>query len=86
MKSSTTSDFWVGYRSLPPAVRSQARKAYRLWMENPRHPSLRFEKKGHYWSARISAGYRALGRIEVGVMYWFWIGNHDDYERLLKDF
>jgi hypothetical protein len=84
MKSSTTSDFWAGYRGLPPAVRSQARKAYRLWLENPRHPSLRFEKKGHYWSARISAGYRALGRIQDGVMYWFWIGNHDEYERLLK--
>ena len=84
MKSSTTSDFWEGYRSLPSAVRSQARKAYRLWLENPRHSSLRFEKKGHYWSARISPGYRALGRIQDGVMYRFWIGNHDEYERLLK--
>jgi hypothetical protein len=61
MKSSATSDFWEGYRALPPAVRSQARKAYRLWLENPRHPSLRFDKKGHYWSARISPGYRAFG-------------------------
>jgi hypothetical protein len=84
MKSSTTSDFWEAYRGLPLAVRSQARKAYRLWLENPRHPSLRFEKKGHYWSARISPGYRAVGRIQDGVMYWFWIGNHDEYERLLK--
>ncbi|HZM02766.1 MAG TPA: hypothetical protein VFC44_07055 [Candidatus Saccharimonadales bacterium] len=85
MKSSTTSDFWSGYRRLPPPVRLQARKAYHLWSANPRHPSLRFEKKGHYWSARISLGYRALGRVEDGVMYWFWIGKHDDYERALKD-
>ena len=85
MKSLTTSDFWAGYRALPPAVRSQARKAYRLWLENPRHPSLRFEKKGNYWSARISPGYRALGRIQDGVMFWFWTGDHDEYERLLKD-
>jgi hypothetical protein len=30
------------------------------------------------------SGYRALGRIQDGVMYWFWIGKHDEYERLLK--
>lgn len=84
MKSSTTSDFWAAYRDLPPGVRTQARKAYRLWLENARHPSLRFEKKGNYWSVRVSGGYRALGRIQDGVMYWFWIGAHDEYERLLK--
>lgn len=84
MKSSTTSDFWTAYHALPSGVRAQARKAYRLWLENPRHPSLRFEKKGGYWSARVSSGYRALGRIQDGVMYWFWIGTHDEYERLLK--
>ena len=84
MKSSTTSDFWTAYHVLPPGVRTQARKAYRLWQENPRHPSLRFEKKGDYWAARVSIGYRALGRIQDGVMYWFWIGTHDEYERLLK--
>jgi hypothetical protein len=32
----------------------------------------------------LSPRYRALGRIQDGVMYWFWIGNHDEYERLLK--
>ena len=84
MKSSTTSDFWIAYRALPPSVRTQARKAYRFWIENPHHPSLRFEKKGDYWSARVSIGYRALGRIQDGVMYWFWIGTHDEYERLLR--
>ncbi|MBI5774856.1 MAG: hypothetical protein HZA89_14070 [Verrucomicrobia bacterium] len=85
MKSSTTSDFWAAYHALPPRVRTQARKAYRLWLENSRHPSLRFEKKGDYWTARVSSGHRALGRIQDGVLYWFWIGPHDEYERLLKD-
>jgi hypothetical protein len=85
MKSLTTSDFWQGYRLLPPAIRASARKAYRLWKENPRHPSLRFEKKGNYWSVRVSRGYRALAREHEGTMYWFWIGNHDEYGRLLGE-
>jgi hypothetical protein len=85
MKSLTTSDFWSGYRALPPSVRAQARKAYRLWNTDPRHPSLRFEKKGNYWSVRVSRGYRALAREHEGAYYWFWIGNHDEYARLLRD-
>jgi hypothetical protein len=85
MKSLTTSEFWEGYRALSPAVRAQARKAFRLWLDDPRHPSLRFEKKGNYWSARVSRGYRALAREHEGDFYWFWIGSHDDYERLLHE-
>jgi hypothetical protein len=46
MKSSATSKFWRAYHSLPPEIRAEARKAYHLWKENPRHPSLRFERKG----------------------------------------
>ncbi len=84
MKSSTTSDFWRLYRDLPLEVRQQARKAYRLWSENPGHPSLRFERKGDYWSVRINRGHRALGREYGGTLYWFWIGPHDEYERLIN--
>ena len=62
MKSSATSKFWRVYHSLPAEIRAEARKAYRLWKENPRHPSLRFERKGPYWSVRIARGWRALGR------------------------
>lgn len=84
MKSSTTPEFWRAYRSLPPEVRAQARKAYRLWAQNPRHPSLRFAPKGDYWSVRVSQGWRALAREHKGTFYWFWIGSHDEYERLLR--
>jgi hypothetical protein len=45
--------------------------------------SLQFQKKGHYWCARVGPGYRALGREYEGIFYWFWIGPHDEYERLL---
>ena len=84
MKSSATPRFWKAYAELPPEIREQARKAWRLWQENPRHSSLRFEKKGLYWSVRISRGWRALGGFHEGTLYWFWIGPHDEYERLIR--
>jgi hypothetical protein len=67
MKSSATSNFWRAYHSLSPEIRVEANKAYRLWKENPRHPSLRFEGKGQYWSVRITRGWLALGRMHEGT-------------------
>ena len=84
MKSSTAPSFWRAYQSLPPEAKAQARKVYRLWLRNPRHPSLRFEPEGNYWSIRVARGWRALAREHQGTLYWFWIGPHDQYERLLK--
>jgi hypothetical protein len=83
MKSSATPSFWSAYTGLPPEVRRQAQKAWQLWQKNPRHSSLRFEKKGPYWSIRISRGWRALGRLHEGTLYWFWIGSHDKYEQMI---
>ena len=73
MKSFTTSDFW------------QVKKTYKLWNENSVHPSLHFKKVGKkLWSARINSGYRALALKEGDDYYWFWIGEHDKYDRLLN--
>ena len=33
------------------------------------------------WSIRITLGIRALGVLNRDTVTWFWIGNHDDYER-----
>lgn len=83
MKSSTTPDFREAFASLPPQIMARARVAYRLWQNNPRHPSLQFKKTGDAWSVRIGGGYRALALLEEDTFYWFWIGTHDEYERLL---
>ncbi|MBS1106758.1 MAG: hypothetical protein H6Q91_2260 [Deltaproteobacteria bacterium] len=52
------------------------------------HPSLRF-KPVHatrsIYSARVGLGYRALAVRDGGTWIWFWIGNHADYDRLLRD-
>ncbi|MEW5828522.1 MAG: hypothetical protein AB1846_06485 [Chloroflexota bacterium] len=65
-------------------VKQRARKAFELWAENPFHPSLHFKcinTQESLWAVRVTLGYRAIGVLEDDVVTWFWIGNHDDYER-----
>src|SRR2546425_13083295 len=44
MNSATLPSFWTTYRSLDEDIKRSARKAYRLWAENPFHPSLHFKR------------------------------------------
>jgi hypothetical protein len=85
MKSLTSPDFWRTYASLSPNAQAAARKAYRLWKENPQHGSLRFQKRGRFWRACFGSGHRALAVAVPEGYLWFWIGTHDGYERLLRE-
>ena len=85
MKSSTTPEFWKAYAALSLDMKQQAQKAYKLWQENPSHPSLHFKKVGkNLWSAQTTDGYRALALKKGDDYYWFWIGSHQDYDALLS--
>jgi hypothetical protein len=84
MISKTLPSFWKEYFRLDQLTRQRARKAYLLWRDNPSHPSLQFKCINHeedIWSVRISRGYRAIGIKDGESVTWFWIGNHDDYEK-----
>jgi mRNA-degrading endonuclease RelE of RelBE toxin-antitoxin system len=84
MKSAVLPSFWTEYRRLSDQVRQSARKAYRLWSENPFHPSLHFKcinGQENIWSVRVTRNYRALGVLDGDTVTWFWIGSHDDYEK-----
>ena len=84
MNSQTLPSFWQAYRGLSTPISEQARKAYRLWQENPFHPSLRFKCINHeenIWSVRINQGYRAVGVKDGDTVTWGWIGDHTAYER-----
>jgi hypothetical protein len=86
MKSQVLPSFWDAYRALDETIRRRARKAYRLWGENPFHPSLHFKcvnAEEGAWSVRISQNYRAIGILDQDTVTWFWIGSHADYERFL---
>lgn len=90
MNSKTTRQFRNLYRVLPPLVRDLADKQYRLWRRAPNHPSLRFKQlKRHsqgrqIFSARITDNYRALAVKKDDIFFWYWIGRHDEYDRLTR--
>ena len=85
MKSFATTDFWKAYSELSLDMRKKAQRAYQLWQDNPMHPSLHFKKVGkNLWSVRISGGYRALALKKGDDYYWFWIGDHDEYDNFLN--
>jgi hypothetical protein len=82
----TSPRFWRHYNALPPEIRKLADKNFQLFKINPQHPSLRFErKKPELWSVRVSGGHRALARQLDDNLIWFWIGPHDEYERIIRD-
>ena len=77
--------FWALYEKMPPTVRTAADKNFELLKHNPSHPSLHFKKVGRYRSVRAGIKYRALAVEAARDLLWFWIGNHKDYETLLKN-
>jgi mRNA-degrading endonuclease RelE of RelBE toxin-antitoxin system len=84
MKSATLPSFWEYYGKLDPDIRAMAKRAFRLWSDDPFYPSLRFKcinKNENIWSVRVALNYRALGVLDEDTVTWFWIGSHDEYER-----
>jgi len=84
MNSSVTPSFRASFTKLPAPIQALAKKKYKLWQRDPRHPSLHFKKVGEYWSVRIDDNYRALGGVQGETIYWFWIVRHDEYLRLIR--
>jgi hypothetical protein len=87
MKSRTTRRFREAFGKLPEQIQTQARDAYRLFLQDPQHPSLRFKRvhpSDPIYSVRITRSHRALGVLVGDEVVWFWIGNHDEYERLIR--
>lgn len=89
MNSELTTEFIQGFAKLPNRVQNTARKNYKLWKQNPNHPSLEFKKlntKPPVYSVRAGVGWRAVGVMKNSdTIVWFWIGSHSDYDKLLKN-
>lgn len=87
MNSATLPSFWEAYEKLDDTMHKQARKAYRLWRENPFHPSLHFKcinRSEDIWSVRINLDLRAVGVLDNDTVTWIWIGKHETYERFFS--
>jgi len=86
VKSKTTKRFRAGVKALPESIRKQAQEAYRVFRQNPHHPSLHFKlviPAERVYSVRIGIHYRALGRWIGDEVVWFWIGPHAEYDKFL---
>lgn len=76
--------FWRLFGELPPEVQQIARENFLLLKQNAQHPSLRLKRVGRYWSVRIGSSFRGLGVDAPDGVVWFWIGPHEEYERIVK--
>lgn len=87
MKSYTTKRFRKALEQLPEDVRKQARKTYKLFIQNPYYPSLRFKQihsTKDIYAVRINIDYRAVGARNGDEIVWFWIGPHAEYDKLIS--
>ena len=86
-ESQVNDEFVRLLRALPPSVQRQARAAYRRFLNDPSYPGLQFKRvrtRLPVYAARVNDNYRVLGLREGDTIYWFWIGTHADYDRLLR--
>jgi hypothetical protein len=87
MTSRITEDFLNCFARLPGEVQTQARKSYRLWKQNPAHPSLHFKRvsrRDPLYSVRVGLGWRVLGLLDGDTVTWFWVGSHAEYDNLIS--
>jgi hypothetical protein len=88
LKSFINPEFRKRFAALPDEVRHQARVAYQLFRSNPRHPGLNYKRvhpTGRFVSVRVGRSCRAVGILsESATVIWFWIGPHEQYEKLLS--
>jgi hypothetical protein len=80
----TTFKYWHHYNKLPVSIQNIADEAFRMLKKDKNHPSLHLKKIKNIWSVRVGIKYRALGVAKDSNIVWFWIGSHDDYDKLIK--
>ena len=83
MRHRASPKFWLLYNSLPSEIQKLANENFQLLKQDSSHPSLHFKKVSRFWSARVGIHHRVLAVEEGADIVWFWIGRHDEYERLI---
>jgi len=84
--SHVTKKFRKAFQALPLSAQRQAREVYRVWKQDPYNQVFHFKQihqSKPIYSIRIGAGHRALGLKRGGLMVWFWIGSHAEYDRIM---
>lgn len=65
-------------------MRALADPKYLLFEREPFHPSLGLKQKGEVWTVDIGRSYRAIAYRNGNDFHWFWIGSHEEYNKLLR--
>ena len=84
-KSFTNAQFRKLFAALPVEVQRQTRDRYKLFKNNPNHPSLNFKQlKGDegLCSARVNDHYRVIGTYGPDII-WFWIGTKNEAKKMV---
>lgn len=87
MNPFTVKSYLKSYKGLPKKIQRDADRKFDLWKKNPFHPSLNFKcvnTEYNIWSVRVTMDYRALAVRNEKSVIWYWIGDHNKYEQLLK--
>jgi hypothetical protein len=87
VQSHRTEKFRKAFDALPESVKDKAREAYNTWRTNPNFPSLAFKQVSgvkDIYSIRIGLNYRALAVKDDSTFIWFWIGSHEDYNKIVN--
>jgi hypothetical protein len=79
---------------LPADVRVEAVMAYRRFLTDPSHRSLRHHalkenRRGSHrpgsFSVSINRNYRAIYLNDAGQNVWYWVGSHSEFNRFAGD-
>ena len=89
IKSYRKWQFKQQYEKLPPHVKAVAERKFKMFLNNPNHPSFRariigktknWEFPHHEYS--ITMKYRATCFKDGDTYVWVFIGTHDEFDRL----
>ncbi|MGD2093284.1 MAG: hypothetical protein PVH61_44400 [Candidatus Aminicenantes bacterium] len=89
MNSYLDEDFIKYFNKLPERIKKRSKKVYRQWKENPFEPRFQFKQVHNskpIYSVRVNIGWRALGYKKNNTVLWFWIGSHEDYNKIITQF
>ncbi len=80
MKLSLTHSFIRDYQALPAQLQKTVDEKLKLFVDNPRHPSLNIKKMQdprEIWEGRITKGYRFTFQMAGEVCILRRLGSHD---------
>jgi hypothetical protein len=84
MKNKRRKRFHKLFAKFPSHIKKQAEEDFKLFEKEPYHSSLGFKVlEGNICAVDIGHRYRALGKKVGNTIEWYWIGSHQDYDKLI---